>query len=76
MNANTRSGIAEVMIFEFLALGRLRAEQRATGRQQVRAGEEEMAVDQEVFLLRPGRRSDERAIGLAEQLQDALGLRR
>ena len=65
---------AEVVIFELLALRRLRAEQRAAGRQQVGPREEEVAVDQEVFLLGTGRRRDERAVRLAEQLQHALGL--
>ena len=62
------------MIFELLTLGRLRAEQGAAGRQQVRSGEEEMSIDQEVLLLGAGRRRDERAVRLAEQLQHALGL--
>ena len=65
---------AEVVVFELLALRRLGAEQRAAGGQQVGPGEEEVAVDQEVFLLGAGGRRDERAVGLAEQLQHALGL--
>ena len=60
---------AEVMIVELLALGRLGAEQRAAGVQQVGPGEVEMAIDQEVFLLRAGGRSDERTVGMSEQLQ-------
>ncbi len=67
---------AEVMIFELLALRRLGAEQRAAGGEQVGPGEEEVAVDQEVFLLGAGGRRDERAVRLAEQLQNALGLAR
>ena len=65
---------AEVMIFELLTLRWLRAEQRATSGQQVGPGEEEVAIDQEVFLLGASGRSDERAVRLAEQLQHALGL--
>ena len=67
---------AEVVIFELLALRRLGAEQRAAGVEQVGPGEEEVAVDQEVFLLGAGGRRDKRAVRLAEQLQDPLGLRR
>ncbi len=42
---------AEVVVVELLALRRLRAEQGAAGVQQVRTGQEEVAVDQEVLLL-------------------------
>ena len=53
---------AEVMIFELLPLRRLGAEQRAAGVEQVGPGEEEVAVDQEVFLLGTGGRGDECAV--------------
>ena len=43
---------AEVVVLELLALRRLRAEERAAGREQVGPREVEVAVDQEVFLLR------------------------
>ena len=46
---------AEIMVFELLALGRLGAEERAAGGEQVGTGEVEVAVDQEVFLLGAGR---------------------
>ena len=46
---------AEVLIFELLALRRLGAEQRAAGVDQVGPREVEVAVDQEVFLLRAAR---------------------
>ena len=52
---------AEVMILEFLALGRLGAEQGAAGGEQVGPGEVEVAVDQEVFLLGAGGRGDDQA---------------
>ena len=42
---------AEVLVFQLLALGRRRAEQRAAGGDQVGAGVVEVLVDQEVFLL-------------------------
>jgi hypothetical protein len=45
---------AEVLVLELLALGRLGAEQRAAAEGQVGAGEEEVAVDQEVLLLGAG----------------------
>ena len=47
---------AEVMVLELLALGRLGAEQRPTGGVQVGPREVEVAVDEEVLLLRSGGR--------------------
>ena len=47
---------AEVVVLELLALGRLGAEQRAAGVEQVGPGEEEVPVDQEVLLLGAGSR--------------------
>src|SRR5262249_15813219 len=47
---------------------------RAAGRQQVGTGEEEVAIDQEVFLLRTCGRSHKRFVRLAEQLKHALSL--
>ena len=44
---------AEVVIFHLLALGRLGAEERAAGVDQIRTAEIELPVDQEVFLLGP-----------------------
>ena len=73
MNAITRSGIdAEVVVLELLALGRLGAEERAAGVQQVGPRVEEVLVDQEVLLLGAGVRDDHRGLLVAEQLQDAL----
>ena len=42
---------AEVVVFHLLALGRLGAEEGAAGVDEVGAGEVEILVDQEVFLL-------------------------
>ena len=60
---------AEVVVVELVALGRLGAEERAPGREQVGPLEVVLLVDQEVLLLGPDRR--EHALGLlvAEQLQ-------
>ena len=65
---------AEILVFKLLALGRLGAEQRASAQGQVGAGEEEVAVDQEVLLLRPGGGEHVAGVLVAKQLQDALGL--
>ncbi len=64
----------EIVIFEFLALGGLGAKQRAASGEQVGPREVEVAVDQEVFLLGTGRRSDERTVIVAEQFEDAVGV--
>ena len=64
----------EVLVTEFLALGRTGAEQRASCHLQVGTGEVEVVVDAEVFLLQTGV-GDHRQLGLdAEQLQHAAGL--
>ena len=60
----------EVLIFQFLALGRRRAEQRAASVDQVGTREVEVAIDQEVFLLGAAGRGDPRGLR-TEQLQDA-----
>ena len=65
---------AEVLVLELLALGGLGTEEGAAGDEQVRAGEHEVAVDEEVFLLRTGERSDGQRALDAEQLEHALGL--
>ena len=49
---------AEVLVFHLLALGRPRAEERAAGVDQVGPVEEEVPVDEEVFLLGAARRDD------------------
>ncbi len=65
---------AEVLVLKFLALWRLGAEQRAAGRHEVGARKVEIAVDEEVFLLRTGGGGDHRDVGVAEKLQDAASL--
>ena len=57
------------MVVELVALGRLGAEQRAAGRDQVGALEVELLVDQEVLLLGPDRREDALGLRVAEQAQ-------
>ncbi len=66
---------AEVVILELLPFRRLGAEQGAARVQQVRARVEEVLVDQEVFLLAAGVRRDRRDGLVAEQLEDARGVR-
>ena len=66
---------AEVLVFQLLALGRLGAEERAAGEDQVQALVEELLVDQEVFLLRADRGRHFGRGRVAEQPQDAQRLR-
>ena len=66
---------AEVLILELLPLRRARAEERAAGVDQIGTRQIEVAIDQEIFLLRPARR--DHALGRrAEQLQHAHRLLR
>jgi hypothetical protein len=67
--------VAEVLIFHFLALGRLGAKERATGIDQIGTREIEVAVDQEVFLLGAAGGIDALSGG-AKQLQYANRLLR
>ena len=64
---------AEVVVVELVALRGLRAEQRASGRQQVGALEEVLLVDQEVLLLAAGRREHPLGVLDPEQLERAHG---
>ncbi len=64
----------EVLIFELLALGGLRAKEGSAGVEKVRPGEEEVAVDEEVFLLGTGGRGDHADILVSEKLEDSLRL--
>ncbi len=61
----------EVVVVELVALGRLGAEQRAAGGDEVGALEVEALVDQEVLLLGPDRREHARGGVVAEQLERA-----
>ena len=65
---------AEVLVFQFLALRRLRAEERPAAVEQVGPGVEEVLVDQEVFLLRADGGEHLLGLGVAEQPQDAQRL--
>ena len=65
----------EVLITEFLSLRGWSTKQGAASIDQVRTGEEEVSVDQEVFLFRAAGSSDQAWVLVAEQLQDSLSLR-
>ena len=58
------------MIVELLALGRLRAEERAAAELQILALFIERLVDQEIFLLRADLRGDALRLVVAEQMED------
>ena len=62
---------AEVVVVELVALGRLGAEQRAAGGDQVGPLEVVLLVDQEVLLLGADGREHARGVAVAEQLQRA-----
>ena len=62
------------MIVELLALGRLRAEERAAAELQILALFIERLVDQEILLLRADLRCHAVGLLVAEQAQDAYGL--
>ena len=66
---------AEILVVQLLSLGRLGAEQRPPGRDQIRAVQVETPVDQEVLLLRPDGREHAFAGLVAEQPQHANRLR-
>ena len=61
----------EVVVVQLMALGRVRAEQRAPGQNQVGAGVEVLLVDQEVLLLWADGGEDPLGLLVAEQLQRA-----
>src|SRR5262249_30814592 len=65
---------AEILIFEFLALGWLGAEERTAGIYEVGASIEEVLVDQEILLLGANGREDLLGLFVTEQLEDAEGL--
>ena len=64
----------EVVVFELLALRRLRAEQRAAGRDQIGTTQVEVAVDEEVLLLASQRRIDVARLLVAEHAEHAQRL--
>ena len=65
---------AEVMVLELLALRRQRSKQRPPGAEQIRPREEEMPIDQEIFLLGARVRNYRRRILMAENFQNPLRL--
>ena len=64
---------AEVLVFQLLALGRLGAEERPAGVDQVGPGVVEVLVDQEVFLLGADGGEDLLGVVVAEQLAGCAG---
>ena len=66
--------VAKVMVIQFLALGRTRAEQSAAGIDQILALVIQIPVDEEIFLLRPNCRRDLFHVDVSQQPQHALGL--
>lgn len=75
MKARTPVGNGtEVVVVEFLSLGRFGSKEGATGVDEVGTGEEEVPVDQEVLLLGAGRGGNEGFVGVSEELEDPLGL--
>ena len=56
---------AKILIFQFLAFGRRRTKQRATGIDEVGTFIGERALNQEVFLLAAERGGDALAAGIA-----------
>ncbi len=73
---NALGNHAEIMVFEFLALWRGRAEKSASRGDQVGPGIEEMFVDEEIFLFGADGGEDLVDSGVAEKLEDSNGLRR
>ena len=65
----------KIMIFHFLALRGHRGRKGAAGVDEVRPGEEEVFVDQKIFLFRADGGEDFFAL-LAEELENANGLGR
>src|SRR5487761_583833 len=65
---------AEVVVVELLPFGRLGPKKRAARVEQVRAGQEEAAVDQEVLLFGPGIRAHRPWRLMAEKAEHPLGL--
>ena len=64
----------EVVVLEFLTLGRRGAEQRAARGEQIGPRKIKVPIHEKVFLLGSGGRGDERTIFMAEQFQDSLSL--
>ena len=67
VRSDARLDSAEVVILQFLSLGRLGAEERATGELEVNALLVEILVDQKIFLFRSDGRRHSGDVGLAEK---------
>ncbi len=65
---------AEIVVIQFLALGRHGTEQGASGEDQVITAQILVAVDQKVFLFCPHRTSDIAHFFITKQSQDADSL--
>jgi len=74
VSENALGDHTEVLVFEFLALRGFRAEERAACVEQVGTCVEEVAVDEEIFLLGSRGAGDVGDLFVAEEAQDALGL--
>ena len=65
---------AEIVVVEFLTLGRRSAEQRPTRAHEIGPAVIEVAVDEEVLLFGAGERHDGVDLRVSEELQDTLGV--
>ena len=65
---------AEIVVVQFLSLGRARAEERAAGIDKVGTLLISAAVDEEILLLRTGVRAHRGGLRVAEELQNAQRL--
>ncbi|OQC22871.1 MAG: hypothetical protein BWX70_02998 [Verrucomicrobia bacterium ADurb.Bin070] len=71
---DTRRNGAEILVLQFLSLGRPRSEQRAPRAQQIRTRVIEAAINQEILLLRTRRCGDHAGIFVPQEPQHALRL--
>ena len=65
---------SEILVLELLPLRRLGAEERPAGNDEVGTGKEEIPVDEEIFLLRSGRRRYLADVLVAKHREHAAGL--
>ena len=71
IGGDPRAERAEVMVVQLLPLGGLGAEQRAPAKAQIHALEKQLAIDEEIFLLRADLRRDLLHGFIAEKVQHA-----
>ena len=69
VSGNTRAERTEIMVVQLLTLGRLRAEQRTPAQAEIHALEEQLAVNEEILLLRADLRDHLVYVLAAEQMQ-------